>query len=548
VKTFFITNAATVQEFQEISTAVRTITDLRRVYTYNALKAMVVRGPADAVALAEKLIRDLDRPKAEVVVDVIIMQVNSAHTRDLAATLTSAGKAGINFPITFTPRGATTVTPATGTGTTPTTTTNNSATLARLGRLSSADFSANLPGLLLQAILSDNTTKVLNAPQVRASDGQKGRLEIGDRVPIASGSFTSGVGGGAFPGVNTQFQYIPVGVIVDLTPQMHSSNEVTLHIEMEVSQVKSFNDIGGILQPVIGQTKATADSRLKEGEINILIGLTQTQDTTSIAGIPGLINIPVLGKILFGSNSLTQDRGELVIALIPHIVRTPDYSTENLRGVFAGADQQLFLRYAPDPADVGSGPGANRPAAPGNASAQGPAPAAPPPAAGTPPPIGRAILPAPGQPPAAGPPPVPPPSGARVTFQPGVVTVAPNTPFTLNVQLENAAGAASVMPLRVSWDPALMRLNDIAAGELMSRDGGRVTSVKDIRNDTGQATLSIARAAGSAGVSGSGPVATLSFVALASGSGRVTVTEMSVSDAQNRSLPVTLGTVPVAIQ
>jgi len=126
--------------------------------------------------------------------------------------------------------------------------------------------------------------------------------------------------------------------------------------------------------------------------------------------------------------------------------------------------------------------------------------------------------------------------------------VAPNTPFTLNVQLENAAGAASVMPLRVSWDPALMRLNDIAAGELMSRDGGRVTSVKDIRNDTGQATLSIARAAGSAGVSGSGPVATLSFVALASGSGRVTVTEMSVSDAQNRSLPVTLGTVPVAIQ
>jgi general secretion pathway protein D len=543
VKTFFITNAATVQEFQEIATAVRTITDLRRVYTYNAMKAMVVRGPADAVALAEKLVKDLDRPKAEVVVDVVIMQVSSARSRDLAATLASAGKAGLNVPVNFTPQGAPT-TPATG-GALPIT--NNSITLARLGRLSSADFSTTLPGALLQALLTDNSTKVLNAPQVRASDGQKGRLEIGDRVPIASGSFASGVGG-TFPGVNTQFQYIPVGVIVDITPQMHSTNEVTLHIEMEVSQVKGFNDIGGIQQPVIGQSKTTADLRLQEGEVNILSGLMQSQDTTSVSGIPGLVNIPVLGKVFFGSQSITQDRSELVIALIPHIVRTPDYSRENLRGVFAGADQQLYLRYAPEEDALGSAPTPGAPAGPSPGQPAPPA-AAPPAAAPTPtaPPQAQP-QPGAGQPPAA-PPPAPPPAGAaRVSFQPGVVTVAPNTPFTLNVQLENVTNASAVMPVRVSWDPALLRLNDIAPAELMSRDGGRVTSVKDIRNDTGQATLSIARAAGSPGVTGSGPVATLTFTALASGSGRVTVTEMAVMDAQNRALPVTLGTVPVAIQ
>jgi general secretion pathway protein D len=398
-------------------------------------------------------------------------------------------------------------------------------------------------------MLTDSTTRVLNSPQVRASDGQKGTLKIGDRVPIASGSFTSGVGGGAFPGVNTQFQYIDVGVNVDMTPQMHSANEVTLHIEMEVSQVKSFNDIGGILQPVIGQSRTIADLRLREGEINILSGLTQSQDTNSVAGIPGLINIPILGKIFFGSQSTTQDRSELVIALIPHIVRTPDYSAENLRGVFAGADQQLFLRYAPDPETDAAPPGQPPP---GNAGAAGPAPPATPgqPPAATPPTAVQtppAAAPAPGQPPATPPPPVPPAGAARVTFQPGVVTVAPNTPFTLNIQLENAANASAVMPLRVSWDPALMRMNDIAPGEMLSRDGGRVTSVKDIRNDTGQATLSISRAAGSPGVSGSGPVATLTFVALASGSGRVTVTEMAVTDTQNRPVAVALGTVPVAI-
>jgi general secretion pathway protein D len=394
---------------------------------------------------------------------------------------------------------------------------------------------------MLKAILTDNATKVLNAPQLRASDGQKGRLEIGDRVPIASGSFTSGVGGTA-PGVNTQFQYIPVGVIVDLTPQMHSSTEVTLHIEMEVSQVKSYNNIGGILQPVIGQTKTTADLRLREGEINILSGLQQSQDTTSVAGIPGLINIPILGKVLMGSNSITQDRAELVIALIPHIVRTPDYSPENLRGVFAGADQQLFLRYAPDPSDVGSAPTPLRTPANAGATDNNGAPPTPPTPA-KPPLAGQA----PGQLP-ANPPPVPPAGAARVTFQPGTVNVASNTPFTLNVQLENASSISSVMPIRVTWDPALMRLNDIAPGELMSRDGGRVTSVRDIRNDAGQATLSISRVAGSPGVSGSGPLVVLNFVALAAGSGRVSVTEMVAADPQSRPLQVTLGTVPVAIQ
>ena len=128
VKTFYITNASTVQEFQEISTAVRTITNITRVFTVNPQKALVVRGSADAVALAEKLVHDLDKPKSEVVIDVLIMEANTTRTRDLAATLASVGasglSAGLSSAINFTPRGATTTTSG-GTGTghpaTPTT-------------------------------------------------------------------------------------------------------------------------------------------------------------------------------------------------------------------------------------------------------------------------------------------------------------------------------------------------------------------------------------------------------------------------------------------
>ena len=158
---------------------------------------------------------------------------------------------------------------------------------------------------------------------------------------IASGSFQTGVTGATGVGVNTTFQFQPVGVIVDVTPQVHSTSEVTLHVELEVSNVKSYIDVGNIKQPIVGQNKSTADLRLREGEVNILAGLTRSQDTQSMNGIPGLVDIPVLGNIFFGNNHVEKDRGDLMIALVPHIVRTPDYSPENLRGVFAGADQQI---------------------------------------------------------------------------------------------------------------------------------------------------------------------------------------------------------------
>src|SRR5579862_2695435 len=106
VRTFYVTNATSAQEFQEIATAIRTVADIRRVFTYNAQKAMIVRGSIDKVALAEKLVRDLDKPKPEVVVDVIVMETDSARTRDLGAALVNAatGSAGLNVPFVFTPR------------------------------------------------------------------------------------------------------------------------------------------------------------------------------------------------------------------------------------------------------------------------------------------------------------------------------------------------------------------------------------------------------------------------------------------------------------
>ena len=337
MKVFYLSNATSVQEIQEIATAIRTVADIRRVFPINAQKALIVRATTDQMALTEKMLHDLDKPKSEVVIDVIVMQVNSTYSRSLAATLSSAGTTGVQQSIGFLP-----TTASDGT------TSNGTIPLSRIGHLSINDFSTSLPGAIINAVMSDARTKTMNKPQVRASDGMKVDLVIGERIPFATGSFSSGVSVSASvsPLVSTQFNYAAVGLKLSITPQIHPAHEVTLHIEVEVSAVDQYVNIGGISQPVIGQTKNTADIRLREGEVNILSGLSQSSDGTTVAGLPGLTNIPLLGQFLFGSSTKNKSSAELMIALIPHIIRTQIYSEENTKGVYTGTEQAMKVYHS----------------------------------------------------------------------------------------------------------------------------------------------------------------------------------------------------------
>src|SRR5439155_3800206 len=295
---------------------------------------IIVRGEADEVALAEKLVADLDKPKSEVIIDVIVLQVNRALERDLAAAVAPNG---INSPLSFTPRSsisvpATPSAPSTTPGTTPaTTSTSTSIPLSNIGRISTRDFSLTLPGGLLNAVLNDTNSKVLQSPQVRAVDGFKVQLNIGDKVPYATGSFQPGIGGvGINPLVNTQFTFLDVGVNVLITPKILGPDEVHLHVEIDISNVREFLDLGGVKEPDVAQTKIIDDVRLKQGEVNLMGGLMQIQETKGVTGVPGLGNIPIIRR-LFTSETTKKDSQELVIALVPHIVRTPEISDVNLR-------------------------------------------------------------------------------------------------------------------------------------------------------------------------------------------------------------------------
>ncbi len=248
--------------------------------------------------------------------------------------------------------------------TTPTTPTTSSTTgtfvpLSNLGRLSTADFSTTIPGATLQLVLSDANTKVLQSPQLRAVDNVKATLKIGDRQPTATGSFQPGIGGvGINPLVNTQFTFIDVGVNVEITPRVHDNGDVSLHIDLDISSVTGHVNLGGIDQPIIGQRKISHDIRMPEGAVQLLGGLTKYQETKTKTGVPGLMGVPILGK-LFSGDSVDRQRQELMIALIPHIVRRPEYTAENLRGIAVGNQQSVHLSY-------GRQAGATPPAAPKN--------------------------------------------------------------------------------------------------------------------------------------------------------------------------------------
>ncbi len=556
VKVFYVTNVTSVQEFQEIATTIRTVAEIRRVFTYNAQKALIVRGTADQVALTEKLIHDLDKPKSEVVIDVIVLQVNSQYSRSLAATIASGGTAGLQQAITFLPQtstnGTTTTTtdPTTGVTTTTTTpsTTSSSTTssgslaLNRIGHLSTSDFSTSLPGAILNAVMSDARTKTMNKPQVRASDQMKVELIIGERIPYATGSFSSGVSvsSSVSPLVSTQFNYADVGLKLSITPQIHSTQECTLHIEVEVSAVDQYVSIGGISQPVIGQTKNTADIRLRDGEVNMLSGLSQNSDSSTVGGLPGLTSIPILGQFLFGSSSKNKSTGELMIALVPHIIRTPDYTAENLKGIYAGSDQVVKLYYAPKPEEAAAAPAippAQNPVPP--ATAPQVPPALPPATAPLLPPVPPAPPGAPGSPSSGG--------RSQVRFAPAAIDAKPGDPVNVSVQIENAADLFSASPIRIKYDPAILKLNDAAPGELFTRDGIHITSVKDIRNEVGEATLTVARAPGTKGVSGTGAVLMLNFTAIGKGAGSITLPEFNLKNSQLQPLAATPDALPVKI-
>ncbi len=531
IKTFYLSNLSQPTELQDVVNAMRTILEVSRIQQLPSQGAIVVRGTPDQAALAQKLVDDLDKAKPEVLIDVAVMQVS----RDKAHTL------GINPPtsLSVTLQNNITTTPTT----TPTTTTATSSSagginLNTIANLNATDFQVSIPQATATALLSDTDTKIIQNPQIRALDGQKASLKIGDRVPVATGSFQPGIGGvGINPLVNTQFQYLDVGVNIEITPRVHAGREISLKMTLDVSDVDSYVSIGGISQPVIGQRKIEHDIRLKDGEVSLLGGMMEDSRTKSLTGIPGLAQIPIL-KYLFGQTNTDHSTNEIVFVLIPHIIRGLDLSHSGADMLDVGTASGISLRLANSKPAVPASTGA--PAAQGTSA---PAPQAQ-----------AAMLPIPqGQAPqnlspqaqlaqnqAGG-------GTGMFMFDPPSLSQAKGSTFTVNVMLSGGQNVYSV-PVQLNYDPNQVQVVNVSNGGFLSQDGQTVALVHRDDPTTGTLQVTATRPPGSGGVSGQGAVVTITFMAKSAGQSALTITRGGARDPAMQPIAMSGAQAAITIQ
>ena len=519
IKTFYLSNLSQATELQDVVNAMRTLLEVQRIQQLQSQNAVIVRGTPDQLALAQKLVDDLDKAKSEVIIDVVVMQVSRDRSRTLGITPPTSTSISLNNNINTTNTGSTgTSTSGTSSGS------NSSINLNRIGNLNATDFNITIPGITASAIMGDSNTKIIQNPQIRALDGQKATLKIGDRVPVATGSFQPGIGGvGINPLVNTQFQYLDVGVNIDITPRVHAAREVTLKVSLDISSVTGQSNIGGISQPVIGQRKIEHEIRLKEGEVNLLGGMFEEDLTQSLSGLPILAQIPIL-KYFFGSDTRDHRENELVFALVPHIVRGPDVNDTNQRMIDVGTANTLQLRHVSKTTEAAPSGSITPVPAGGTPGAQAAAQTAP----------ARPATPNPA-------------TGASFLFDPGTITQSKGSTFTVNILISGAQNVYSV-PLQLNYDPSKLQLMNVSNGSFLSQDGQTVALVHREDETTGTLQITATRPPNSGGVSGQGSVVTLTFMAKASGQSPLTITRGGARDPSMQPILVNGAQAVVTIQ
>lgn len=509
VRTFYLSNLSQPTELQDLVNTIRTIVEVNRVQQLPTQGAVVVRGTPDQVALVQKLIDDIDKARPEVVVEIAVMQVSRTKMRDLGlqppASVSATLQDNLNNTTSTTSSTSTTST----TGTTTTTGATGNVNLNSLAHLNATNFELNIPSATANILFSDADSRLIQNPSVRALDGQKATLKIGERVPVATGSFQPGIGGvGINPLVNTQFNYIDVGVNIDVTPRIHADGEVSLKLVIDVSSVTNYQNIGGINQPIIGQNKVEHDIRLKDGEINLLGGILQQENDRTLAGLPFLSQIPLL-KYLFGSETTNKVDTEVVFAIIPHIIRGYDVNASNTRAIDVGTGSAIQL--TPKSAPM-------KPAA-------APAQAQPSPQSQNMPP--RNEQPAEGA-----------PNGAVLSFDPSTIDAPVGSTVAVNVNIAGGQNVYSV-PVQIGYDPKTLSLVNVSNGNFLSHDGQVVALVHRDDPMTGQVQITATRPPGAPGISGDGQVFTLTFMAKAPGSSKLNIHQAVLRDAAQQKISAT---------
>jgi general secretion pathway protein D len=482
---------------------------------------VTVRATTSMMAIIERMVETLDKPRAEIVVDVQILEVSRSRAQQYGLDL---GTYAINA--VFSPE----VDPriAGGGGTTENGTTLNPRpfNLNTVSRgISTSDFYLAVPSAVVRFLETDSETKVIAKPQLRGAEGSDLKLNLGEDIPVPSTTFTPLAQGGANFNPLTSFTYRPVGVTVQMTPRVSIEGDIQIKLMIESSNLGAGITIAGQELPSFGSRRVETDLRLREGESTLLAGLLQEQQRRQLSGLPWVMHLPVI-KQLFSSNDNSIQQSDVVMLLTPRIVRSREFTATDLGPIYIGTQSNLGLS-GPPPL-IGATPELPQAAAtpaPGQAVA---APAQAPPPAPAPPPAVPAPAPgaqAPAVPPAGAalPGPTSVSAGQVVVSVPGPEFRVGGGPYLVPVSITNASQLSGVT-LTVTYNPAVLRLVNVQEGSFMRAGGVNASFTQQPDPVAGRVDIAVVRRGDITGVAGTGLLAGLLFEPVAAGAANLNVT------------------------
>jgi general secretion pathway protein D len=582
IRTFFISHADATELAQLINTIIRvpSMAVQPMIAPNKTANTITVRATANVASIIEKVIEANDNPRAEIVVDVQILEVNRSRAKQYGLDL-SQYAINVAFSPEQDPRiGLAPAPPPPGTGTgvppptppvTPTLVSPPFNLNSITRGISPADFYLQVPTAVIRFLETDSETKLIAKPQLRGAEGEKLTLNLGDDIPVPATVFTPLATGGSNVNPLTSFNYRPVGVIVELTPRVTFENEIILDLLVESSTLGRDVNIAGQNLPSFGSRKVKTKLRLRDGESNLLAGLLREDERRLLRGFPGILRLPVLRQ-LFSANDNSIAQTDIVMLLTPRLVRTHELTQQDVSPIYIGTQQNLGLGGPPPliaaPPVVEAAPPAGTPTAtqpPTLPPGSGPVGVVPPGSTSIPgttaAPVGGPVPAQPSPAPPAGVPPPSTPAPAQTTPPPGAVgapgaataqilVTPPGTefrvgggPYTVPVSIANASRVSSVS-VTITFNPAVLRVRSVQEGSFMRSGGANAAFTQQVDPNGGRIDIAVTRVGDTTGASGSGLLAAVLFDAIAPGAADLTATATASGPG---GTPIMVSIPPVAV-
>lgn len=325
MKTFFLSNA----DPEQMQKIIASVTGCKVTAVNPGLNTITVRDLPQKVAMVEKLLQIMDKPKAEVLIDVEIIEANKSRMKEYGIELSQ-----YNILETFSPGPLATDTTSSFRGN-------------RFSYVDSSDFVFQVPSISYKLLQSDSKSKIKAKPQLRVLDQETVKIRLGDKVPIATTTFVPNYGTGSLNQQPiTSYQMQDIGINIELTPRIHHDGWITMKLEFELTFITSPGT--SVLPPTIGNRSVKTIIRLQDNETSLLAGLLRDTERNTLRGFPGLADLPIL-KHIFSSNKKEVDQTDIILTITPRIIKFPDIEESDLLTYWVGTEEDIGLKSEPPP-------------------------------------------------------------------------------------------------------------------------------------------------------------------------------------------------------